>query len=317
MRTTDDDPPALESLGALRDVQDARGVLTRIDLTASGLSAADIRYLVGHGRLIRVHRDAYRVPTADDDRHADFRAAVVAVRRRQAVRVVTGPAALAVLDLPLFGEPRLVHVTVDERGGSSARSVSATVARPPDDQLRHTPEGPVAGAARAVLDTARLHSLIGGVMAADVALRRGLTSRDELAEVLATMHGLKGVDRARLCLDLASRHSESPGESWSAVVLHQHGIVRPRRQEVFSDVDGTIGRVDFWWPATRTVGEFDGRVKYARANPSGRPSEDVLWDEKRREDRLRRQVSAVVRWTVDDLLAPATFTAHLRRATGS
>src|SRR5674476_401682 len=47
------------------------------------------------------------------------------------------------------------------------------------------------------------------------------------------------------------------------------------------------GRVDFWWPGARVVGEFDGRVKYGRANPSGRPPEDVLWDEKLREDRLR------------------------------
>jgi len=49
------------------------------------------------------------------------------------------------------------------------------------------------------------------------------------------------------------------------------------------------------------AGEFDGRLKYRLDNPSGRDIEDVLWQEKQREDRLRRQGVHFARWTWDDV----------------
>ncbi len=99
--------------------------------------------------------------------------------------------------------------------------------------------------------------------------------------------------------------------------MHEHGIPRPKRQQEIFDASGLIGRVDFWWPELRTVGEFDGRVKYGRANPSGRPPEDVLWDEKRREDRLRVAGLNVVRWITQDLRRPADWIARLKAALAS
>lgn len=293
-------------------VQEANGgVLTRADLTSAGLGAYGIRRAVRQGAIRRVHRDAYRVPSPDEGRHADFRTAVEAVRRRQGDRTLTGPAALAVHRLPLFDAPRLVHVTVDARGGASQRSATSTVAEPPADQLVATASGAVANPARAVLDTARLHSLTAGVIAADAALRMGLCTPAELDRVVATMRGLRGVEAARTCAALASCESESPGESWSVVVMHRHGIPAPRRQQRFEDADGVL-RTDFWWPRQRVVGEFDGKVKYGRLNPAGGLPEDVLWTEKRREDRLRRQVAGLSRWTTADLVAPGAWLAHLR-----
>ena len=58
---------------------------------------------------------------------------------------------------------------------------------------------------------------------------------------------------------------------------------------------------DFGWPAARTVGEFDGRVKYGRLVRPGQDPGDVVYAEKLREDRLRAQGLAVVRWTWSDL----------------
>lgn len=169
----------------------------------------------------------------------------------------------------------------------------------------------LASPARAALDTARLQSVVAGVVAADHALRTGTATPDELDDVLASMRGLAGVARARLCRELASAQSESPGESWSAVVLHENGIPRPERQEPFLDESGFIGRSDFWWPDAGVAGEFDGRVKYGRANPSGRPPEDVLWDEKLREDRLRATGVKVIRWTTPDLRRPTQWIERL------
>lgn len=51
-------------------------------------------------------------------------------------------------------------------------------------------------------------------------------------------------------------------------------------------------------------GEFDGRGKYLdRDLAGGRTPDQVLWDEKLREDRLRRHRSAAARWTWDDALS--------------
>lgn len=47
-----------------------------------------------------------------------------------------------------------------------------------------------------------------------------------------------------------------------------------------------VARADMVFVEQSTIGEFDGRLKY-RAATAGRPLEDVLWAEKRREDPLR------------------------------
>lgn len=288
------------------------GILRRAHLDAFGLTPAGIRDLLAQGVLTRVQRDVYRPAAPNEHPLTDFHAAVRALRQRDPTRVLTGAAALSALGLPVFGRPATLHVAIDGRGGSSARSVTSTVAAPPEDQVTVVRGSLVACPARAVLDTARLQSVTAGVIAADEALRTGRASPDELSATLATMRGLPGVARARLCHHLASPLSESPGESWSVVVMHQHGIEAPERQAVFDDARGFVGRVDFWWPRTRLIGEFDGRVKYGRVNPSGRPPEDVLWDEKVREDRLRALDTGMIRWTTDDLRHPKTWIARLR-----
>lgn len=290
------------------------GVLRRRDLEACGLSARQIRHLVSNGVLDRVHRDAYRLRRRDERPSDRYAAAVRAVTLSDPGRVLTGPAALSVLGIPVFGSPRAIHGGLDGRGGASARSIVSTVALPPADQRCERSGTVLATPARAALDTARLHSLVAGVVAADHALRTCAATTEELAGVLASMRGLPGVARARLCCELASGDSESPGESWSAVMLHQQGISRPERQQPFGDQAGPIGRTDFWWPESGVAGEFDGRVKYGRTNPSGRPPEEVLWSEKLREDRLRSIGLTVVRWTVADLRQPAAWIERLGRA---
>jgi hypothetical protein len=73
------------------------------------------------------------------------------------------------------------------------------------------------------------------------------------------------------------------------------GLPKPELQVPYSDADGLIGVVDFDW--TGLVGEFDGKVKY-HVTERGDPIEAqrVLWQEKQREDRLRRRARGVVRW---------------------
>ena len=61
-----------------------------------------------------------------------------------------------------------------------------------------------------------------------------------------------------------------------------------------------VGVVDAWFEEAAVAVEFDGRVKYT--DPwRGRLPEQVLWDEKRREDELRALDIRVVRIADADL----------------
>jgi very-short-patch-repair endonuclease len=62
-----------------------------------------------------------------------------------------------------------------------------------------------------------------------------------------------------------------------------------------------VARVDFLWPGQRTVGEFDGKIKYGRLLKPGQSLDEVLYDEKLREDALRDLGWQVVRWRWQDL----------------
>jgi hypothetical protein len=100
---------------------------------------------------------------------------------------------------------------------------------------------------------------------------------------------LAGIRRAGRVVAFADPSSESPGESLSRVAIAAGGLPAPRTQAWVGSADEEIGRVDFLWAEERTVGEFDGRVKYG--NPT------ALWAEKLGEDRMRDAGFEVVRWT--------------------
>lgn len=292
------------------------------DLAAATLSDADIRSMRRRNELERIFRGAYRIPDGRQYSDARYLATVLAFadarRHGSGPPVIAGPAAVVLHGLPLLGRPpRLVHVARSYSGGRAARGLGIPVGEVPTDQLVSVAGTLAVCAARAALDAARLMTLEAGVAAADAALRRGLTTADELGSVVATLKGCRGIERARRCVELADGTSESPGESWSAVVLDRLGIDRPARQQEFVDDAGLIGRTDFWWPDHQTIGEFDGRIKYGRQNPTGRAPEDVLWSEKVREDRLRAIGLAIVRWTTPDLRAPHSLAKRLAAAFAS
>jgi hypothetical protein len=159
----------------------------------------------------------------------------------------------------------------------------------------------------AVIDT----QFAAAVILLDDALRSGLSTGavDELAERFEG-RGRRHLDRVRAASDV--RH-ESVGESFCAARLAELGLsdVVPQQEFVFED--GSVARVDFWLPSRRIVIEFDGRQKYTdRDMLGGRSPDDVLWDEKRREDRIRPLVDAFVRVRWWHLVDPDRLRALLR-----
>jgi hypothetical protein len=80
-------------------------------------------------------------------------------------------------------------------------------------------------------------------------------------------------------------------------------LPRPDLQVELEDDEGLIGIADFGWPGV--IGEFDGRTKYG-VTPGSDPTTaaQVLWQEKVREDRIRRQ-ARLARWTWSDAMVPS------------
>ncbi|WP_146244887.1 hypothetical protein [Curtobacterium sp. MCBD17_028] len=98
--------------------------------------------------------------------------------------------------------------------------------------------------------------------------------------------------------------------------MHDLGAPTPLLQARFTDARGTIGIVDFWFPDQGVIVEFDGLVKYRSPTVrAGRTPEQVVIEEKRREDRLRSVpgVRAVVRFVWADIMPGGAAPAVLAR----
>jgi very-short-patch-repair endonuclease len=131
--------------------------------------------------------------------------------------------------------------------------------------------------------------------------------REALEDVLLGMHRWSGVRQARTAVAFADRRSESPLESLGRWRFEEQGLTAPDLQVWLGDRFQPFARVDHHWRAQRTVAEADGALKYAGAVD--------LFEEKRREDRLRDAGFEVVRYTWDEtLLRPQLLAARVRRA---
>ena len=114
--------------------------------------------------------------------------------------------------------------------------------------------------------------------------------------------------RVRAVCALADGLAGSPQETRLRLLMARRGVPEPVAQFVVRDRSGFVARVDFVVAGTRVIVEFDGRVKY------GDESGATLFDEKKREDRLRALGYIVVRIVWADLETPGRVAAKVLRA---
>lgn len=143
-------------------------------------------------------------------------------------------------------------------------------------------------------------------------------TKQELVEQVARRrddNARRGVARIEAVAAFADGRAESPKESESRVLIAELGFAAPDLQVEVFDQDGLAGRADFGWEHVKVLGEYDGKGKYFDDRLSGGLTpEQVVWNEKRREDRLRAAGFRVVRWDAEDLADPWQLAAKLRRA---
>jgi hypothetical protein len=276
--------------------------------------------MVRRGDLSRLQRGSYLegstvVPLDPAARHGLVVSATVAGLR--APGIVSHQSAAVLHGLPVWGM-RLGRVHIlrppPPRGTGSAR-LHLHVAHVPDDQVTQVHGVVVTDVTRTIVDVARTVSFESAVVMADWALRKRTTSRVALEECLARMGSIPGVRAAARVIAFADPLSESVGESRSRVLLHRLRLPKPDLQVRVLRHDGSrIGRCDFGWKDRRTLGEFDGRVKYGRLLRPGQSPGDAVFEEKRREDELRDHRWQVARWTWDDLGHPRAVEQRILRA---
>ncbi len=226
--------------------------------------------------------------------------------------------------LPVWQIPLArVHVTraPDGSGSRANGRVHVHVAPLRADEISLVAGMPVTDLARTVVDVARTVPFEQAVAVADAALagrdsppQRAAVQRAALSAALARADRWPGSRSARRVIAFADGRSASVGESRSRVAIANADLPAPVLQWKVSGRDGKlIGYADFGWPELCTIGEFDGRVKYGRLLSPDQEPGDVVFAEKVREDRMRDQDLAVVRWTWADLTDFTPVADHLRR----
>lgn len=290
----------------------------RRDLVADGYTSDDLARMTRAGDLVRVRRGAYAEPAGGDldPRVAHLRLLEATVAQCGPGAVVSHTSAAAVHDLPVWREHLdRVDVTRDRRGGGSVRRWVRVHGAPlAAAEIVELDGRPVTSLARTVVDLGCTLPLVQAVAAGDAALTR--IDRTAIEAVLKGQAGRTGIGRARRAVTLLDPRSESAGESFSRVVFHENRLPAPEPQYRVCAPDGRfVGRCDFGWPEFGVLGEFDGKTKYGRLlRKPGQTAEDVLIEEKRREERLRALGWVVIRWMWADLVRPDPLLSQLRAA---
>lgn len=302
-----------------------------------------VQRAVEAGRLVRIragiHVDAAEWRDASHDHRALIRVAA-GVRTRRQSAVLTHESAAIVLGIPIIGaRPDTVHLA------------SGTASAPPNQRgvvwhRERLADGDVVALGgflltspeRTLFDLARTRGFASAVTGVDAGLAGryepqpvmfdgdrfvdqepgaiAAVDRAALAARIEGAAGARGIRSARRAVEFADPRSGSPGESLSRAQIHLLGFPPPELQVSFARPEGGADVTDFHWPEHAIAGEFDGFVKYHRAEYLGdKATEEVVWLEKERERRLRRGHGLEVsRWVWDVALVARLLKAELLAA---
>ena len=228
------------------------GILTTAELTAAGVTKAEVASSVRTGAWVRL-RPGVLITAADlqevtrTGRRPGLDALAVTTSLARPSAVLSGASAAWVWGLP---RPRSAAATVqltDPHRWRRGQGWSMTRATLPDDEVTRRGAYPVTTAARTLIDLARSWSEVPAVAAVDAALLRGLVTRRELEEVLDRQWCVPGVPRAVRAVALADGRAESWLETHGRLVFAALGLP-PFVPQVEIRVDGRLVKVvDGWY----------------------------------------------------------------------
>jgi hypothetical protein len=290
-------------------------VVSTAQLRARNWSPQQIETLVRRGKLVRAGYGMYvgaatarALEGKPDGAHVLRAAAAVARMGRGAVLSHRSAAVLHGIDLVgNVGDVTITGRPAAGRKGSDGVHLYTTPL--PPEHVTTKFGVPVTTVARTVVDLARTATFADGVVAADSAIRKRLTSKSELRAVLATSPRRRGAAQAARVVDFATGMSESALESIARVAFDHEGLPAPEVQIWIPAATGeAIGRVDFYWERHKTIAEVDGALKYDEDPSRARA-------QLRRDKRLREAGYEVVHFSWQDITArPAEAADSIRAA---
>jgi hypothetical protein len=279
------------------------GLFTATQARDAGYNEREIKVLTRTKEWVRLRRGVYIESHLVPD---DAAAQHIISARAALLRVADGAFASHLTAAAVHGldvlDPDFTIVHLTRTGLASSRTEAGVhhhVARVPPGRVITVDGIRATDVAWTVIDTARESTFEQGVVLAESALWHKRTTSESLRSVLLTCADWPGARNAGRVIAFASSLSESPGESLARIAFERLGLPQPRQQVDLRDALGFIGRVDFLWDQYRTIGEFDGRLKYDGER------RETLYDEKRREDRLREAGFEVVRFGWADVQGEA------------
>jgi hypothetical protein len=279
---------------------------TRARLIENGWQQRDIERAVASGEIRRLQPNRYVKGALWSDLWPESRhlldVAAAHAEMRGGGAAFSYESAGVLHGVPLYRHvPRSIHVTLPQGARASSRS----------GLMRHRDALPDADVCvvdgircttleRTTFDAVRVLSREASVAFADAALRAvtvspnayDLAAADEwkgrMLERVAQSKGIRGVRQAEQVIRFADGRAQLPGESVSRLQLARLGFSRFELQVPVPGPHGREYRVDIGLEEVPAFFEFDGEGKYLdEALRSGRSIEEVLLDEKRREDWIR------------------------------
>jgi len=297
--------PLRTPLAVDEPVRGRLGVFTTAELARRGVGESEVRTAVRTGTWVRLRPGVF-VSSADlaeverTGRRPGLDALAVLTGLARPSAVLSGRTAAWVWGLPTPRSATSVVELTDPQRWRRGRGWLMTCAALPDDETTVRGAYRVTTAARTLVDVARSWSEVDAVAAVDAALLRGLTTRAELAQVLARQSRVAGVPRSVRAVQLADGRAESWLETYGRLVFAALGLPPFTPQVELRAVGRLVKVVDGWYPDEAVAVEFDGRVKYQRP-AFGRTPEQELWREKRDEDALRSSGVRFLRVAAEDL----------------
>jgi hypothetical protein len=225
----------------------AHGVVTRAQLLAAGVTAAEIHWRVRTGALIRVHRGVFRVGHRAPSVEAAYLAAVLACGEDA---LLCGLSAAHLLGLVRDGpkEPQVLTPTERRIPGITTRRT-----RDPDPRDAMTWRGvPVTRVPRTLIDLAAVLDEKALARAVHEAAVKHKTRPHHVLAVLSRRPNSPGAAKLKRVLLGDTRLTLSDLEDAFLALLQEHGLPLPRTNR---HVDGRY--IDCRWPAHHLTVELD------------------------------------------------------------
>ncbi|MFJ5957788.1 type IV toxin-antitoxin system AbiEi family antitoxin domain-containing protein [Paenarthrobacter sp. NPDC092416] len=290
------------------------------ELARRGLGDRALTAGVRSGKLLRLRRGAY-VRASDWRPRKPWEQDLLRIQAHQCATAVESiyshVSAARLHGCSDWDSGPLVHVTTpfSPAPASSGSDVAAHAGRLCREEIvevttpwRHPAR--TTSLERTVVDCARMLDFERALVIADQAIRRGADPQ-KMQDYVDSGRITRGARRLRRVLEFADGRSESVGETRTRVLLSKLAIPEAVLQLEVATSIGTY-RGDFGWKEARVILEFDGRAKYF----DNAPTEEVIFQERRREKALRGMGWEIVRIEWDDLSKPWDIEQRLKVALG-